>query len=428
MFRARTAVRRPALLATVVTSILLASVTLLATASGATGTPMLSVFAGTGTSGSPTPGPATSSRLGDVYGVAVDAAGNVFIADCSNHVIEKVDVAGNLTIVAGDGMQGAPTAGPATASRLGCPRDIAVIPGGGFYVADMDSHLIAKVDAAGNLSIVAGTGTSGTPTEGQATSSDMKRPVGLALDAAGRLFVADDSLSQVLLIDTTGMLSIVAGTGVWGTPTVGPAASSRLASPMDVAIDSSGNLYIADFDNRVIEKVTPSGTLSIVAGLVAQAGAPTPGPASASKLKGPVAIAVDAFGRIFIADSGATAKVLMVDTNGVLSVFAGSGSWGAPTPGPATASDIGDPLGLAVSAVGDLLIADLGNAMILRVTAADPPPTSSTIATTTVPVGPTTTVPSPTTSTTAGVPTTIEAADPVVTVPVDDPVAPAFTG
>jgi VCBS repeat-containing protein len=265
-------------------------------------TGILSIVAGTGTYGPPTPGPATSSNLAAPRGVAVDGAGNVYIADSNNLVVERVDATtGMLSIVAGTGTYGSPTPGPATSSNITSPTGVAVDSAGNVYIADSSNYVVEKVDATdGTLSIVAGTGTYGVPTPGPATSSALLFPYGVAVDAPGNIFIADSDRAVIEKVDTSGTLSIVAGTGNAGAPTPGPATQSDLNGNYAVAVDAIGNLYIADSGNNVIEKVDTSGTLSIVAG-TGLPGSPTTGPATSSQLAVPLGVAADSSGHVFVA-------------------------------------------------------------------------------------------------------------------------------
>jgi sugar lactone lactonase YvrE len=315
----------------------------------------LCIVAGNGSQGAPTPGPATSSELGAVTGVALDAAGNLYITDALSAVVEKVTPSGTLSVVAGTGIVGTPTPGPATSSDLGDPEGVAVDAAGNLYIADTTNDVVEMVTPSGTLSVVAGTGSPGAPTPGPATRSDLHGPSGVALDAAGDLYIADFVNSLVEKVTPSGTLSVVAGIGVPGPPKRGPASGSHLSNPSGVTVDAAGNLYIADTINEVVEKVTPSGTLSVVAG-TGNVGAPTPGPATSSDLSAPEALAVDAAGDLYIADHGNNV-VEEVTPSGTLSVVAGTGNVGAPTPGPATSSDLAGPIGILVDAAGDLYIA-----------------------------------------------------------------------
>jgi len=331
---------------------------------------ILAVVAGYTPSGGPSPGPATSSNLNLPLGVAVDGAGNLYIADTGNSVVERVTPAGVLSIVAGVPLQsGAPTPGPATSSDLGAPAAVAVGGAGNLYIADTANDVVDGVTPAGALSVVAGVpGESGAPTAGPAARSDLGDPAGVAVDRAGNLYIADTASDVVEKVTAGGTLSVVAGDGELGTPTPGPATSSDLGAPAAVAVDGSGNLYIADTANDVVEKVTADGTLSVIAGMPGKSGAASSGPATSSSLGNPSGVAIDGAGNVYIADT-ANDVVERVTPAGALSVVAGDGEFGAPTPGPATSSDLGDPAGVAVDAAGNIYIADTDNSDIEAVSA-----------------------------------------------------------
>ncbi len=341
----------------------------------------LSIVAGTGSQGAPTPGPAVSSQLNNPFKVTVDSAGNVYIADNANHEIEKVTPSGTLSVVAGTGSQGAPNPGPATSSPLNYPQAVAVDSAGNLYVADWGSSEILKVTPSGTLSVVAGTGSQGAPTPGPATNSSLGHPYGVGVDSAGNVYVADTYNFVIEKITPSGTLSIVAGTGSPGAPNPGPATSSQLGWTFGVAIDPAGNLYIADGSSHEIEKVTPSGILSIVAGTGSQ-GAPTPGPATSSQLNDPSGVAVDpTTGDVYIADTGSQ-EIEKVTQSGLLSIVAGTGSHGAPTPGPATSSQLDGPMGVGLNpTTGDVYIADSNNNEIEKVTPLAPSDTSAPMVT-----------------------------------------------
>jgi len=214
---------------------------------------------------------------------------------------------------------------------------------------------------------VAGDGSKGLPIPGPATSSHLNDPDGVALDAHGDLFIADWDNGVVEEVTPAGKLSVVAGViGKPGPPTPGLATRSKLISPHGVAVDAHGDLFISDSFNQVVEKVTPTGMLSIVAGVAGESGPPTPGPATSSHLDYPYGVAVDAKGDLFIADWG-NHVVEEVTPAGTLSVVAGNGGVGRPKPGPATRSNL-DVFGLAVDAHGNLFLADFGNSLIEKVT------------------------------------------------------------
>lgn len=271
--------------------------------------------------------------------------------------------------------------GPATSSPLGAPVGTAVNDDGDLYIGDAGNNVVEKVTPDGTLTVVAGTGTAGSPVPGPATDSPLNNPYGLALDQQGDLYIADSVNADVEKVTPSGILSIVAGTNIAGAPTPGPASSSALGAPSGLAIDSSGNLYVADSHNDVVEQITPRGTLSILAGSVGNGGAPTPGPATDSDLDGPSDVAVDAAGDVYITDLN-QGRVVKVTAGGTLSVVAGNGTQGLAVPGPATESPLTFPFGLAIDANGDLYISNLTGEQIDKV---DPSGTLSVVAGTGLP-------------------------------------------
>ncbi len=315
---------------------------------------VLSIFAGNGTAGTPVAGPAISSPLAVAKGVAVDSLGNVYIADLMNYVVEKISPAGILSVFAGNGTQGTPVSGTAINSPLGSLNGVAVDSSGNVYIADITNNVIEKVTSTGVLSIFAGNGTAGTPVAGPAISSPLNSPQGVAVDSSGNVYIADNGNNVIEKVTAAGALSIFAGNGTQSTPIAGAATSSPLSSPAGIAADSSGNVYIADAGNNVVEKVSPSGVLSIFAGNGTQS-APIAGPATSSPLSSPQGVAVDSSGNVYIADYNNN-LVEKVTAAGVLSIFAGNGITGAPIAGPATDSPI-KPFGVAVGS-GNVYIAD----------------------------------------------------------------------
>ena len=235
-------------------------------------------------------------------------------------------------------------------------QGIAVNSSGDVYVSDWARDTIDEITPQG-VSIVAGIpGEYGSPTPGPATRSTLDYPIGVAVSQAGDLYIVDFGNCVVEKVTPAGTLSIVAGeVGQCGTPTPGPATSSMLASPIGVAVDSEENLYIADQGtengpNDVIEKVTPSGTLSIFAGELAASGAPTPGPATDSKLSYPQGVAVDGAGNVYIADTS-NGVVEKVNTEGILSIYA----------------EFYTPQGVATDSAGNVYVADSGENRIEKI-------------------------------------------------------------
>jgi sugar lactone lactonase YvrE len=331
----------------------------------------ISRYAGIGPTGGTTTGPALTSQLDFIVADALDPGGNLYIADPFGNVIEKVTPDGTLSIFAGvTGQNGPPVSGPAASSTLNIPGAVAADSAGNVYIADQNNNAVEKVAPDGNLSVFAGvSGTSGTPTQGIATNSHMNGPDGVATDSAGNVYIADYFNGVIEKVTPAGELSIVAGIpGSPGNPTPGPATSSHLSQADGVAVDAAGNVYIADGGPNVIERVTPSGTLSIFAGIPGSSAQPTPGLATASALDDPVGVGVDAAGAVYVADDVAHV-IEKISPQGQLSVIAGNGSPGAPTyNGPATGTSLNQPSGIVVDPAGNVFVADSSNHTIDRLT------------------------------------------------------------
>jgi len=233
-------------------------------------TGLISTVAGNGTAGfSGDGGPATSASLNDPAGVAVDSLGNLFISDWANERVRKVDAnTGFISTVAGNGTEGfSGDGGPATSASLNDPTGVAVDSLGNLYIGEQDNERVRKVDAnTGLISTVAGDGTKGFSGDGgPATSASLYEPSGVAVDSLGNLFIADSINHRIRKVDAnTGIISTVAGNGTLGFGgDVGPATSASLNYPFGVALDSAGNFFIADNENHRLRKVEALRAISI---------------------------------------------------------------------------------------------------------------------------------------------------------------------
>ena len=257
---------------------------------------------------------ATAAQLSIPTDVALDGAGNLYIVDNNNHRIRKVDSAGVITTVAGTGTadtQGrirggfSGDGGAATAAQLAYPRKVALDGAGNLYIADSGNDRIRKVSATGVITTVAGTGMAGFSGDGgAATAAQLYSPYGVALDGAGNLYFADNRNERIRKVDSAGVITTVAGTGIYGFSGDGGAATAaQLNSPYGVALDGSGNLYIADTSNQRIRKVDSAGVITTVAGSGIFGFGGDGGAAVAAQLKLPFGVAVDGAGNLYIADN-----------------------------------------------------------------------------------------------------------------------------
>ncbi|MGV3559149.1 NHL domain-containing protein [Larkinella arboricola] len=317
-------------------------------------------------------GPAVQANLGSPYGVAVDSQGNIFIADRYNHRIRKVTPNGIISTVVGTGTQGfGGDGGPAVQANLSSPYGVAVDTQGNLFIADFGNNRIRKVTANGMINTVAGTGTQGFSGDGgPATTASLRHPRGVAVDTQGNLFIADLDNQRIRKVSSGGIITTVAGNGTYGSGgDGGPATSAGIGSPYGVAVDKQGNLFIADGSNNRIRKVSPTGIITTVAGNGTYGFSGDGGPATSAQLSSPSGVAVDAQGNLFIADAS-NYRIRKVATNGLIYTVAGNGPIGdSGDGGPATSAQLNLPTGVAVDSQGNLFIADMGNRRIRKVSA-----------------------------------------------------------
>ncbi|MGZ6347246.1 MAG: NHL domain-containing protein, partial [Anaerolineales bacterium] len=290
-------------------------------------------------------GLATEADLGSPSGVAVDGAGNIFIADSWNHRVRKVDRNGIITTIAGSGLGGFGNGGyggdngPATEAMLDTPEDVATDQAGNLYIADTNNRRTRKVDPNGIITTVAGSGmpgsyiADGTP----ATQAMLQYPEGVAVDALGNLYIAAAGNHRILKVDSNGIITIVAGNGLTGYGgDEGFATEAMLSWPGGVVVDASGNVYIADSGNNLIRKVDPSGIITTVAGTGDSGYSGDGGPAPLAMLNYPERIALDASGNLYVVDclNNRIRKIwgLSIPTTGLVAGKVTDSSTGIPLP------------------------------------------------------------------------------------------------
>ena len=311
-------------------------------------------------------GQATNASLYYPNDVAVDASGNLFIADSYGNVIRKVDTNGIITTVAGGGPDYPGDGGPATNASLDWPSGVAVDASGNLFIADSYSNVIRKVDTNGIITTVAGGGNDGLGDGGAATNASLYYPNGVAVDASGNLFIADTGNNVIRKVDTNGFITTVAGGGPDYPGDGGPATNASLVWPSGVAVDASGNLFIADSYGSVICKVDTNGSITTVAG-GGKDGLGDGGAATNASLDWPSGVAVDASGNLFIADTDNNV-IRQVDRNGIITTVAGNGIPNySGDGGPAANASLCNPNGVAVDTSGNLFIADSCNGRIREV-------------------------------------------------------------
>jgi len=262
---------------------------------------VVTTFAGTpGVAGS-ADGAAASAQFSSPSGVAIDGSGNVYVADDGNATIRKITAAGVVSTLAGSAGSTGHVDAVGSAARFTDPQDLALDAAGNLYVADGTGNRIRKVASDGTVSTFAGTGTRGA-TNGAGTSATFNDPVGVAVDSSGNVYVAENGGDRIRKITAAAVVSTYAGTGTPGSAD-GPAASAQFSGPSGVSVDTAGNLYVSDTGNDTIRLITPAGTVSTIGGAVGAA-ENTDGPAPVSRFANPAQVAPDPSGVLFVADSG----------------------------------------------------------------------------------------------------------------------------
>jgi sugar lactone lactonase YvrE/predicted thioesterase len=297
-------------------------------------------------------------------GVAVDGAGDVYLADTSNNRV-RVVIGGVMKAVAGGGSGGPGDGGLAKFSTLNNPNGILLTGAGDLLIADTGNHAIRKVTLAGGvITTIAGQiGQAGSSGNGNAaTSALLNSPESLALDAEGNLYISDTGNNEIRKVDAaTGKISVVAGTGVAGfSGDSGPGTSGQLSAPWHIAMDSYGNLFIADLSNQRIRKLSKDGTLTTVAGVGGAGFTGDNGDARNASLHDPAGIAVDVGGNLYIGDSGNNRIRKVNAATGFITTIAGNGQTDfTGDDGPSTQAGIYGPYALTLDASGNLFFTDI---------------------------------------------------------------------
>jgi hypothetical protein len=313
-------------------------------------------------------GTGATARFNFPTGVAVDSAGNVYAADRDNHTIRKLTPAGAVTTLAGNpGMPGSADAAGA-AARFNSPSGVAVDSAGNVYVADRGNHTIRKVTAAGVVTTLAGTsGTSGT-TDDTGTAARFALPSSVAVDSAGDVYVADSDNDTIRKVTAAGVVTTLAGVARKLGSADGTGAAALFHSPTGVAVDSAGNVYVADYDNDTIRKVTAAGVVTTLAGVARKSGS-VDGIGAEARFDGPHGVAVDSASNFYVADSD-NDTIRKVTAAGVVTTLAGTAKMSGGADGTGAAARFNFPISVAVDSAGNVYVADYDNHTIRKITAA----------------------------------------------------------
>jgi trimeric autotransporter adhesin len=316
-------------------------------------------------------GQAASARLNNPNGAVVDSAGNLYIADTDNNRIRKITPDGVITTVAGNGKKGfSGDGGRAASAQLDRPHSIALSSVGNLYIADTNNHRVRLVTPAGVIFALVGNGEKGfSGDEGKAISAQLRSPFNIAVDSAANAYIADSGNHRIRKVTPAGVITTVAGNGAFGYSSYGgQAISAQVFMPGSVAMDSADNLYIADTGNSRIRKVTPAGVITTVAGNGEKGFSGDDGQAASAQLSDPNGVAVDSAGNLYIADTD-NCRIRKVAPDGIITTVAGNGKEGfSGDSGQAASAQLYHPHGVAVDSAGNLYIADTNNHRIRKVT------------------------------------------------------------
>jgi len=320
---------------------------------------------------------AGNSTWGLVYNVKVDSSGNIYTADSTKHLVYKTDPLGATTVIAGTGRAGYSGDGAlATNAQLNGPIDAVVAPDGTVYIADNGNDRIRRVAPNGIITTYAGSVGGFAGDGGQATAARLNGPISLALDTNGNLFFTDVLNYRVRRIGTNGVITTVAGTGRLSQSGNGGPATSADSAPCWLALGPDGSIYFTDdgdarfFGYKRVRKVT-NGIITTVAGSGVAGFTGDGGQATAAQFRSASGVAVDSGGNVYIADAG-TARIRKVDPSGIITTYAGTGISGAAGDGgPAVSAQLNFPFGMTADSAGNLFVADRNSLKIRRIS---PPP------------------------------------------------------
>ncbi|WP_322986669.1 RICIN domain-containing protein [Streptomyces sp. S584] len=333
--------------------------------------PEISTVAGTGVAGFKGDNElAVAAQLNRPYGIAVDSSGSLYFSDYNNHRVRKISTDGKISTVAGAGAGYRGDNGPAVSAQLNCPREVAVDAAGSVYITDAANHRVRVITTDGKINTVAGTGTAGFSGDGgPAAKAQLNYPLGVAVDSTGTLYISDHGNHRVRKISADGKISTVAGTGVAGFKgDDGPAASAQLNGPYALAVNEADLLFITDGNNHRVRRVAADGSISTVAGRGTAGFSGDGGPATSAQLNLPLGVVVDSAGTLYISDYN-NHRVRKVSPSGEITTFAGKGTAGfGGDGGPAAAAQLNYPFGLAVDCVDTLYVADHVNNRVRKVT------------------------------------------------------------
>jgi len=319
-----------------------------------------------------TDGIGVSARFDWPAGIAVDVTGNAYVADTSNDAIRKITPAGLVTTLAGTAGDYGGADGPGCAARFNSPYGVAADASGNVYVADTGNDAIRKITPAGLVTTLAGQAGSSGSADGTGRAARFNWPSGVAVDGAGNVYVADNGNDTIRKITPIGMVTTLAGMAGHFGRSDGVGGAARFSNPYGVAVDASGNVYVADTYNHTIRKATPWGVVTTLAGAAGHYGS-ADGTGHTARFSSPTGVTVDASGNVYVADSFNDTIREITPAGAVRTLMGTAGRIGSAD-GVGRAVRFTWPTGVAVDAWGVLYVTDSQNNTIRKCSFSAAPP------------------------------------------------------
>ncbi len=305
-------------------------------------------------------GTGTAAKFSYPDGIAIDSAGNLYVADRGNSVIRKITAAGVVTTFAGSGAQGT-LDGTGTAAQFYYPEGIAIDNSNNLYVTDRGNNEIRKITSAGVVTTIAGSTTAGS-LDGTGTAAQFNAPYGITVDSAGNLYVVDNGNNEIRKVTSTGVVTTLAGSTTAGN-TDGTGSGAAFSSPYGIVLSSTGDLYVADSGNNTIRKVTTAGVVTTFVGDGTTGYIDATG--TAAELRHPFGITVAPSGNFYVTDRS-NYRIRMITPAGVVTTLAGSGVLGTAD-GTGTGAQFYYPQGIVSDSSGVLYVVDQGSHRIRKI-------------------------------------------------------------
>jgi sugar lactone lactonase YvrE len=330
-------------------------------------TGLVTTLAGVAGSFGSTNGIGAAARFAAPQGIVADTAGNLYVADTGNNIIRKINASsGAVTTLAGTAGVTGSADSTGAAAQFNNPQSVAVDGAGNVYVTDTDNNTIRMITAGGVVSTLAGAPGVAGVADGTGNLAQFDHPKGIVADAAGNVYVSDTNNATIRRITPGGVVTTMAGTAFVTGTADGLGSAAHFANPLGMALDAAGNLYVADFVNATVRKISVTAAVTTLAGKAAVAG-DIDATGSAALFNSPQGTAVDAAGNILVADTGNNIIRKVNATSGAVITLAGASGVTGSNDGTGTAAQFSAPWGLAADTSGNVYVADMGNAVIRKI-------------------------------------------------------------